>query len=256
LISEHEFASSFDAFWESLFPLLSPSFIREFNLRSVQRILALGRRGQKSLVQPVRILASREHADVVAELAFELFNQKYSKGEDSQSPILSDDEFEPASKVVLKRFRSLKDSNEIRTLVSSRPVVNEVKALVNVYSAFFATFRSTDRLTFRPQIKGAGILRRVEADVSSTERLVEIKTVNRNLTSHDFRQLLVYLALGLGSNEYQWREAVFFNPRRAVFYSFNVAALVAYLSARNAPEVFEEFLYYLSEREIDLTPIF
>src|SRR5260370_25364713 len=101
--------------------------------------------------------------------------------------------------------------------MSSRIVQNEAKALVAVYSRFFSTFKNAEQLTFRPRIKGAGILRTVEGDICTPESLIEVKTVNRNLTSHDFRQLLVYLPLGLASGQYAWRHAVFFNPRRAAF---------------------------------------
>ncbi len=252
MISEHEFASSFDAFWESLFPLLSPSFIRDFNRKQIKRI----RYGRRSLVRPIPIATAKEHADVVTELAFEMFKLAYEREKSRQGWQLSVDDFEPARKTVAVRFVGLKSQVDLLRLMSSRIVENEVTALVSVYSRFFSTFQDAERLAFRPRINGAGIIRMVEGDICTPESLIEVKTVNRNLTSSDFRQLLVYLALGLGSGQYAWSNAVFFNPRRATFYSFDVATLVSYLSARNASDVFDEFIYYLSERETDLVPAF
>jgi hypothetical protein len=252
LISEHEFANSFDAFWEGLFPLLSPSFIRDFNRKQIKRI----RYGPQSPLRAIPIVTAKEHADVVTELAFEMFRFTYERGLPSHQWQISSDDFEPAKKAVAVRFVGLKNHVDLMPLMSSRIVENEVKSLVGVYFRFFSTFKAAERLIFRPKINGAGIIRMVEGDICTPETLIEVKTVNRNLTTTDFRQLLVYLALGLGAGQYSWHDAVFLNPRRATFYSFEVATLVEYLSARNVSDVFDEFIYFLSEREMDLEPAF
>jgi hypothetical protein len=201
-------------------------------------------------------VTAKEHADVVTELAFEMFRLTYERGLPRNRWQISSDDFEPARKAVALRFVGLKNHVDLLRLMSSRIVENEVTSLVGVYSRFFSTFKDAERLTFRPKINGAGIIRMVEGDICTPESLIEVKTVNRNLTTSDFRQLLVYLALGLGAGQYTWHDAIFFNPRRATYYSFEATTLVEYLSARNVSDVFDEFIYFLSEREMDLEPTF
>src|SRR5260370_5985863 len=100
MISEHEFASSFDAFWESLFPLLSPSFIRDFNRNQLKRM----RYGGRSLVKPIPIVTTKEHADIVTELAFEMFRLAHRReAAPTQGWQTSDDDFEPTKKTVARR---------------------------------------------------------------------------------------------------------------------------------------------------------
>jgi len=250
LISEHEFAYGFDSVWESLFPLLSPSFVRDFNTRQGKGI---GRKGR--YLSPVSQTLPKFDADLLAELAFELFRLAVENGQQGEVWRASSEHFDLARQRTLRRFRGLKSMGEHHWLNRATSVPSEVRSLANCYAYFFAGLDDT-HLTFRPKIKGAGVLSTVEGDICTPKMLIEVKTVTRNLTSHDFRQLLVYLALGLGSGQYSWEEATFLNPRRSIFYTMNISSLVSYLSARNAQDVFDEFLFLLSEREMDLVPNF
>lgn len=251
MISEHEFAYAFDSFWESLFPLLSPSFVRDFNGRQEKGI---GRKGR--YLSKVPITVPKWDADLIAELAFELFRLAYENGQQGEVWRASSEHFDLARQRTLRRFRRIKRMSEYHWLNRATSVPNEARSLANCYAYFFAGLDS-EHLTFRPKIKGAGILSTVEGDICTPKMLVEVKTVKRNLTSHDFRQLLTYLALGLGSGQYHWEETTFLNPRRSTFYTVNISSLVSYLSARNAQDVFDEFLFFLSsEREMDLVPNF
>jgi hypothetical protein len=250
LISEHELAYSFDSFWESLFPLLSPSFVRDFNARQGKGI---GRKGRYLTKVPITV--PKWDADLIAELAFELFRLSYENGQVGEVLRARNEHFELARERVRRRFRRIRRLSEPHWLNYETAVPSEVRSLANCYAYFFAGFDS-EGLTFRPKIRGAGIVNSVEGDICTPKMLVEVKTVTRNLTSHDFRQLLVYLALGLGSGQYSWEEATFLNPRRAIFYTVNISSLVSYLSARSVQEVFDEFLFFLSEREMDLVPTF
>lgn len=252
LISENEFASTFNGFWESLFPLLSASFIRDFNHREAKRIP----QGRGRWVAEVPGKAVQGTADLMAELAFELFRMNYEREPESRAVTVNAEDFKAARELVAKRLVGFKGSGQLPWLEYQKEPPFQVKGLLNVYSRFFSAFYTGVPVTFRPQIRGSGIIQTVEGDACSSNTLIEIKAVNRNLTSLDFRQLLVYLALGLGSGQYAWGEAVFFNPKRAVYYSFNIGSLVSYFAAKSAPEVFDEFIYLLGERETDLIPNF
>lgn len=250
MISEHDFANSFDSLWHSLYPLLSPSFIRDFNLRQGK---GMGRRGR--FVSPVPITVPRHDTDLVAELAFELFALAYKRGQAGEIWRADNEDFDLARDRILRRFQSIKTMGTYHWLNRAKTIPSEVRLLANNYAHFFARLPNP-RLKFRPKIRGAGFIRTVEGDICTPKMLIEVKTVNRNLTSNDFRQLLVYLALGLGSGQYAWEEATFFNPRRAVFYTVNIVSLVSYLAARNIQDAFDQFLYFVSERELDIVPKF
>jgi hypothetical protein len=251
LISEHEFAYGFDSLWESLFPLLSPSFVRDFNARQGKGI---GRKGR--YLSQVPMTVPKWDADLVTELAFELFRLAYENGQIGEVWRASSEHFDLARQRTLRRFGRIKSMGEYHWLNRATAVPSEARSLANGYAYFFAGVPGAEHLTFRPEIRGAGILSTVEGDICTPKMFIEVKTVKRNLTSHDFRQLLVYLALGLGSGQYSWEEATFLNPRRSLFYTVNISSLVSYLSARNVQEVFDEFLFFLSEREMDPVPNF
>jgi len=94
-------------------------------------------------------MTAKEHADVVTELAFEMFRLTFERGLPSNRWQISSDDFEPARKAVALRFVGLKDHVDLEHLMSSRLVENEVASLVGIYSRFFSTFNDAERLTFR-----------------------------------------------------------------------------------------------------------
>jgi hypothetical protein len=94
-------------------------------------------------------------------------------------------------------------------------------------------------------------------DIAIGKVLIEVKTVNRNISGRDIRQLLVYFALESATATPRWMSAEFFNPRRACSYKFEIDEIVKSVSGgRPANDVLEDIVDYFANREIIVDSMF
>jgi len=236
VISEKQLAEFFDSFWQQHFPLLNPAFVRQFNSEK-ERLVGAG----EQLVLPVPMGKEVDRFDLVAELAFEM-TQENLRLRTGDAPDQS-----KAVRRALKKMAAIIGSVEIPE--PSAAEIAEAKSLVAVYDVFFATVAASDAITFRPRIKGAGVLDEMEADFCSPTTLYEVKAVNRNLQSGDLRQVVCYLVAGLGSHQFAWTDYCIFNPRLAIYHTGKTEELLAYISGRTSHECVADVLDALMERE-------
>lgn len=103
---------------------------------------------------------------------------------------------------------------------------------------------------FSPEVKGCGVLGACQADISVAGSLIEVKTVDRNFSSKDIKQVVIYLALDHISGVRRWSSAILFNPRRSFLVRFNPAEFIAYVSAgKSAGHVYREIETFLLHRD-------
>jgi hypothetical protein len=236
VISEKQLAESFDSFWQQHFPLLNPTFVRQFNS---ERQRLFGPDGRAVLPVPMGDDVAR--FDFVAELAFESARENYrwrTRETPNQAKALERASTKMAAILGLPEVPS-----------PSPAETAEANSLGQVYETFFASIPKREAIIFRPRIKGAGILDEMEADFCSTSTLFEVKAVNRNLQSGDLRQVVCYLVAGLGSRQFAWSDYCIFNPRLAVVHSGKTHELLAYTSGRTSHESIADVLDALMERE-------
>ena len=237
MISEKQLAEYFHSFWQEHFPLLDPVFVKRFNVGQKERLTS----DEGSSVLPVRRGAAIERFDLVAELAFELAAENYRKR------LGGGVDHDRATERAIKRISKLEGKAEIPA--PSAEEISESQALLENYEHFFNTVVSEGAVTFRPRIKGVGVLDEMEGDFCTQETLYEVKTVNRNIQGGDLRQVICYLVAGIGSRQFWWTNYCIFNPRLAVSYTGRIDELLAYLSGRTAPECIIDVLDALMERE-------
>ena len=236
MISEKQLAEYFDSFWQQHFPLLNPTFVRQFNSEK-ERLIEAG--GQAIL--PVRMGKEVDRFDLVAELAFEIARETF------QARIGGAPDQSKAFRRALKKMAAIIGLAEIPE--PSPAEIAEANSLAAVYDVFFATVATSDAIIFRPRIKGAGILDEMESDFCSPTTLYEVKAVNRNLQSGDLRQVVCYLVAGLGSHQFAWTDYCIFNPRLAIYHTGKTEELLAYISGRTSHECIADVLDALMERE-------
>ncbi len=236
MISEKQLAGHFDSFWQQHFPLLNPTFVRQINSEK-QRLLGSGERP----IPPVPMGKDVDRYDLVAELAFETAreNIRMRHGQTPDHPA--------ARKRALRKMAAIIGLPKIPPPSSAE--MAEAKSLVQVYDVFFASIPADEEITFRPRIKGAGVLDEMEADFCSPTTLYEVKAVNRNLQSGDLRQVVCYLFAALGSHQFTWTDYCIFNPRLAIVHSGKVEELLSYISGRSSHECIADVLNALMERE-------
>jgi len=237
MISEKQLSDVFHSFWQQQFPLLDPIFVKRFNAGQKVRLTTC----HGGAILPVPMGPGIERFGLVAELAFELAHENYKRRLGDEANNIE------ATARALERMARLKGESEIA--VPTDEEIAETEAPLRNYERFFDNVVMEGAVTFRPRIKGVGVLDEMEADFCTSKTLYEVKAVNRNVQGSDLRQVLCYLAAGLGSRRYAWTDYCIFNPRLAVFYAGRVDELLAYLSGRTAPECITGVLDALMERE-------
>ena len=234
MISERNLARGFESVWQSLFPMLTPGFMRTFNEHFVKDIDT----NRTGAAGPVPV--DSDSPDLVAELGIQLAKRVIA----ADVPI----ERIARNRTVLKQaWRSA------QTLVAryegeapdvaDAPLLDEDGRdglrLARNLLAFAGLIDGEAH--FAPSVPGTNVLSRCEADLAVGNTLVEIKTVSRGFRSSDLRQLLVYLALDWTRGP-RWTKGCLVNPRRAVWADFHVDWLVRGLSGRPAADTFGDFV--------------
>ncbi len=249
MISERHIASQFHSLWGEALPLLTPSFVRLFNEAFADELSD----HPQSKLQSIPIGPSIEKHDLVAELSFQM-------AKEANRYEVSVEELKNNSKMVKNAY-----NNAVQFLAHYKPddmsvllnndEVSESILLASQYEKFFNELNLSN-IEFSPNIAGSGFMSKCSADLSVSETLYEVKTVSRNISGTDIRQLFVYLALQATAGSPKWTHAGFFNPRRALHYRFSIDHLVYRISGgKSTPDVFRYIVEFL-HREVELDSIF
>ena len=234
MISERNLARAFESVWQSLFPMLTPAFMRTFNEHFLKPV-------DTSHTGTARAVPfDSDSPDLVAELGIQLarsaIEANVSIEDIAQDPTALSQSWNKTQAVVARYEGEIPDVTEVTIFDVDR---NDGLSLASNLIAFASLIDGPTQ--FAPGIPGANILSRCEADLAVGNTLVEIKTVSRGFRSTDLRQLLVYLALDWVRGP-QWTKGCLFNPRRAVWADFEVDWLVRRLSGRPAADTFRDFI--------------
>ncbi len=252
MITEKTIASVFSEFWTEALPLLTPSFVRIFNEAYCEHLAEL----PSSKFVNIEISNKVEKHDLVAEFAFcaaeTIHNSAITMAEFADDKKALDDTYKRAVRF-LKRYQS----NDYEIALNTYEISESLK-IAEQYERFFKHLKLTNnQIIFRPQLKGSGFLGSCTADLSVDDTLYEIKTVTRNISGKDVRQILIYLLLQSSSDDKVWTHAGFFNPRKAEHYRFSVDHLIYKTSGgRSKSEVFEMLTNFLGERGVEIDTIF
>ena len=246
MISERQLANGFSGFWQELLPLLTPRFVRLFNQCYVEQLVDSDGRELNAI--PVSV--ANDHPATVAEAAF--FMAKLAA--DSAIPVAEAIGNPAFCKEAASLAIGVVDEFEGATLNSefklSEEELEEAIQLAKHYDFLYPHFGEAPDLRFSPSVPGAGFLPACRGDLAISETLLEIKTVNRNFSGADLRQLMIYLALDASSGVRSWSSAGFFNPRRGIVATFTVDTLLFKLSGGRTPtDVFDELVGFASTRE-------
>lgn len=230
MISERDISEKFSAIWKQQFPLLTPNFMRVFNETQVTRINTK----QINTIEEVRY-------DLVSETAFNLSELAYLN-KVTPAKVFSD--IVEQTKIVEITAKSIWKSgnysaSELIMLVAER---KEIISISNNILEFIGKMDS-EKVQFRPKLKGYSFIPDLVADISIDDTLFELKTVKRNFKSSDLKQLFIYLALRQVSDNENWSFAGLYNPRKGIYSKSNIKSLIYNLTGGSTPnEAFESLL--------------
>ncbi|MEN9434840.1 MAG: hypothetical protein RLZZ422_2429 [Pseudomonadota bacterium] len=247
MISEKIVASQFHSLWEESLPLLTPTFVRLFN-EAYRDDLSEYTRNEK--LNKITIGHNIEKHDLVAELSFKLAKEANNAG----IPVANLKAKKIIEAVINETIKFLPHYNLEKDIPNNYEICESFK-LAEQYEKFFKLINAKN-IEFSPSIRGAGFMGICYADLAIDDTLYEIKTVNRNLSSNDIRQLLLYLSLQASEGNQKWINGGFFNPRRALHYKFPIDHLIYHISGgKSTHEVFQSITDFLS-REIEVDTFF
>lgn len=251
MISERDFASSFQSFWTEVLPLLTPNFVHIINESFKERLV--DKHGTP--IPPIEIGSEIRYPPIVAEFGFFLAKAMHLNNVKIFEITRKPEQLEKAERAAIQaisrfegNFYSLNDGLRL-----NKEELSEGIQLAENYEIFFSIFKNPKDIEFNPKVPGAGFLNSCEGDISIGLILIEVKTVNRNLSGKDIRQLITYLALQASTNKRKWYKAGFFNPRKAVYYIFDIDNLMYRISGgKSATEIFDEIIDFVTSRDIQI----
>lgn len=251
MISERDFAKSFQSFWTELLPLLTPNFIHIVNESFKERLV--DNKGQ--FISPIPIGSDIRYPPLVTEFAFFLAKAAHSNNMTISEIANNAEKIKEVTMTTIKKLSIIdaKFHSVNKNLNLNQSELLEGIHLATNYERFFLAFNVDREIEFNPRISGAGFISNCEGDISIGSTLIEVKTVTRNLAGKDIRQLFTYLALQASTNNRKWYEAGFLNPRKAVYHVFNVDDLIYQISGGKwATEIFGEIVDFVMSREMQI----
>jgi len=246
MISERQLSRGFSRFWQELLPLLTPRFIRLFNQSYVIPLKA----PEGIDLKPLQVGVHNENPALVAEMSFYLAKLARKERKTIDEAAMSKELVTAAKRSAIALMDLYEGDSKGDAFELSDSETGEALQLASYYDSLYPVFGADRPVEFSPQIPGAGFIASCFGDLSIGDTLFEIKTVNRNLSGKDFRQLIVYLALQASTGKRRWTSAGFFNPRRGVIAEFEVDPVIFRLSGGRTPsDVFGELVAFASSRE-------
>lgn len=240
MISEKEFVGGFSGFWQECLPFLTNQVVAELNLQCQP----WPKRGSDTL-PPLDDPPERSKYDVIAELAFSLFDGAFRSGRPVLEIARNDEVMKRICDDAMSRVIVLRRDAADTPALSSRDTKEAVE-LARRLEDYFRPERLKRDLRIQPRFKGYGVLGSCYGDVLADKCLCEIKMVARNLRSIDLRQVLVYCALNHASQGYEIDHVSILNPRRGTDLTLDLEELARRVSGRTSAVLCERILSFVS----------
>lgn len=232
MISEREFAAHFTSFWRATLPNLE-SVVRSLNLTSRTDWL------------PIREPTSPERRDLVAETAFEAAAARF---EGDIRPV--EDLLGWAEDRARTTLNGVTRGHPIDAAKLEVDEFAEVSAAQVRIIEFAHALGRSESVEFRPRFSGHGFLSDCVGDLKTPTKIIEIKYVQRNFRSNDFRQALIYATLSYLKCKFQMDQLILMNPFKGIVSEIGIEEIVHASGGLNFEEFSVKFSYYLSSGEL------
>ena len=226
MISERQFAT-YSSLWHQLCPLLE-SYVRSDAAGLYERF-----------APPLRSSTEADRRALVSEAAY-----CFARASSVDAPLTVLDAAR-AAESRLGWSGEDKGAKALLTAAESR----EVEALAERIRSFILRIGDSAPV-FDPLFAGCGYLSPCRGDLLVGAQLIEIKTVERNFGSQDFRQALTYTALNHAGGGAPIDRLVLLNPRRGVYLSEDLDSLCREIATIDFAEFAERLIFLLSSSGI------
>lgn len=163
---------------------------------------------------------------LIAEVAFGLVATRSAL----ELPI--DQALQDRIRLYLRGFRTHPPGDSPLDEEEEREVISLARSLARLLA-------SEGDVTFYPKLPGCGVVDSAHADLATTDKLGEVKSVTRAFRASDLKQLLTYCAMAHSVGQV-YEEVALYNPRRGVRITASTEFICRAASGLTAPELFEE----------------
>ncbi|MBB6431381.1 hypothetical protein [Algisphaera agarilytica] len=243
MIDERLLSQKFKSFWNELLPMLTPSVVHVINTCDSQR--ALIEDGKP--LGPVEMSAETRDPAVIAETGYHIARIAYEQFVHVADVVNDPEMLGTASSLAIESAKRF--STEIVDFSDglSSLEVREAMRLAYRQEVYRASLADSATARYALNLPGAGFLSPVQIDLATSHFLVEVKAVNRNLTSKDIRQVVTYILLRFMRDGDTWENVAFLNTRLGFVYEFPTQSLLRSLSGDKSivelSYTFRDFLF-------------
>ncbi len=226
------FASVYTAFWQSIAPSCE-LFVRRANTYGYTR--------WDAPLPPPSLGARRS---LCAEYAFSRFTVEHNLPKGARGRASPENVHALAWDSAVRRLSPYAAQGLDLDTPFSEDEMADATLMVGRHRRFFSG--GTDILVTRPVFPGCGFIDVSEGDVITGETLFEVKAVDRMVRSIDLRQLLTYAALNKGARTFSLSRIGIFNPRRGIFFEFELDDVCIGVSGSRAEVLLSEIIEAIS----------
>lgn len=189
-----------------------------------------------SIGYPVSQISSPNRRSLIAETAFEAVRRNAYPDAEVQS-------------LARQQLRDLPDAAERSRDLDGEELVEaqNMQDLLGKYLRWHATNQGAIR--FRPEFDGCGVVQRAQGDIATDRQLIEVKAVQRNVRSIDFRQALTYAAMAHSKGQ-TFDSICILNPRQGRYFRSSAEGLALDIGAGSWIELMQDLINQMSD---DLT---
>lgn len=214
-----------------LFPQLLPAIVAHLN-REAQPI------PDCTIIDESMLVGIDTNAAMLFEVAYVRAEQMLEKKNEDWNECLS---------IALSRQSRYFDAvlpdnlSDIEIKIANQTAINLTKSITYLSEEW-----GDGNLVRSPIIPGFQWIAQGQGDFSIGQRLIEVKCTNRNFSSSDYRQILIYWLLSFSSSieggTDEWKTGVLLNPRANKFIEIDFNEFVSIVaSGRNKLELLELF---------------
>ncbi len=234
MIDALTFAHSYNAFWHTHAPTCE-HFVRRLNIAEV-----------RNFENPMNDSNTSNRA-LIAEYGFSVFCERV--GDEARKRKRSEAQLNRSAWRIAKARMGQYVG---RGLVLREGLAKEEEEEAQEISIRLGKFfrKELDCVVLRPKFAGCGFVDNSEGDVLVKETIFEIKSVDRRFRSSDIRQLIVYSALNLSSNQFGVSRMGIVNPRRGEVWEGELEEVCEEVAGVSAQDLLGAIIHVMASGEI------
>jgi len=241
MLSERGLARGHTNLWLSCAPRLNQQLVNRLPHSSSELILV------KNWALPYEGKSPSRHNDVIAEVAFGIFNYLVEK----QTPTIegiSTAKIDHIIQLAIQQLSMIRGGSGFPREWFSSDHLDDATQLA--FRLFEQLKDDLEHVLVHPRLEGLGMLASCHPDIIRERQLIEVKMSKYGFRTQDLRQIIVYAMLAW-YQDIEIDSLALINPRLGVTWQFSVENLAFLVSNDSAVLLYQQLQEYLTGDSID-----